>query len=231
MKPVDHVSFRELLRSVEHYLPAGDRRVHPYQVYRVLKLVTKTERPARLVEAAPGPDSLGKRLVFHPIKVTIKGRIARLDLNPVHQLKPPLPRGFECGAGTNAEGLQLDCALRGRLVLGSREAFLHGNWLRAATLTSGFSKGRYNGTAWNDKLPADGPAAADLEFAAAYWWNTDLGVEWRTRAFVARVFLGLAVLLNPSDYTVVKRSSDDFVDRLCGNEIGCGRRGWCHPTT
>jgi len=126
----------------------------------------------------------------------------------------PLPVfGFECGAGTNAEGLQLDCALRGRLVLGSREAFLHGNWLRAATLTSGFSRGRYNGTAWNDKLPADGPAAADLEFAAAYWWNTDLGVEWRTRAFVARVFLGLAVLLNPSDYTVVKRSSDDFVEQ------------------
>src|SRR5688572_8034512 len=97
MKPVDHVSFRELLRSVEHYLPAGDPRVHPDQVYRVLKLVTKTERSARLVEAAPGPDSLGKRLVLHPIKVTIKCRIAGLDLNPVHQLEPPLPRNFECG--------------------------------------------------------------------------------------------------------------------------------------
>src|SRR3954452_11735427 len=97
MKPVDHVSFRELLRSVEHYLLPGDRRVHPDQVYRVLKLVTKTERSTRLVEAAPGPDSLGKRLVFHPIKVTIKCRIARLDLNPVHQLEPPLPGSFECG--------------------------------------------------------------------------------------------------------------------------------------
>src|SRR6516165_6941897 len=97
MKPVNHVSFRELLRSVEHDLPAGNRRVHPDQVYRVLKLVTKAERSARLVEAAPGPDSLGKRLVLQPIKVTIKRRIARLDLNPVHQLEPPLPGGFECG--------------------------------------------------------------------------------------------------------------------------------------
>src|SRR6185369_14205824 len=97
MKPVNHVSFRELLRSVEHYLPAGDRRVHPDQVYRVLKLVTKAERSARLVEAAPGPDSLGKRLVLHPIKVTIERRIARLDLNPAQQLEPPLPGGFECG--------------------------------------------------------------------------------------------------------------------------------------
>src|SRR4051794_15746350 len=96
MKPVDHVSFRELLRSVEHYLPAGNRRVHPDQVDRVLKLVTEAERSARLVEAAPGPDSLGKRLVLHPIKVTIKRRIARLDLNPVHQLEPPLPGGSEC---------------------------------------------------------------------------------------------------------------------------------------
>src|SRR5215831_5401424 len=97
MKPVDHVSFRELLRRVEHYLPAGDRRVHPDQVYRVLKLVTEAEGSARLVEAAPGPDSLGKRLVLHPIKVSIECRIARLDLNPVHQLEPPLPSGFECG--------------------------------------------------------------------------------------------------------------------------------------
>src|SRR6266545_4397172 len=98
MKPVNHVSFRELLRSVEHYLPAGDRRVHPDQVYRVLKLVTKAERSARLIEAAPKPDSLGKRLVLHPIKVTVKCRIARLDLNPVHQLEPPSPGGFKCGA-------------------------------------------------------------------------------------------------------------------------------------
>lgn len=121
--------------------------------------------------------------------------------------------GFECGAGTNARGLQLACALRGRLVLGSRESFVHANWLRAVALTSGFARGPYNGTAWNDRLPADGPAAADLLFAAAYWWNTDLGVEWRSRAFTARVFLGLAVLLNPSDYTVIKRSGDDFVER------------------
>src|SRR6476660_3188414 len=97
MKPVDHVPFRKLLRSVEHYLLAGDRRVHPDQVYRVLKLVTKAEGSARLVEAAPGPDSLGKRLVLHPIKITVKFGIARLDLNPVHQLEPPLPGGFECG--------------------------------------------------------------------------------------------------------------------------------------
>lgn len=124
----------------------------------------------------------------------------------------PLPVvGLECGAGTNGQGLQLAAAARGRLVLGSREAFLHGNWLRAVTLTSGFARGRYNGTAWNDRLPADGPAAADLRYAAAYWWNTDFGVEWRNRAFVARVFLGLAVLLNPRDYAVVKSSSDDFV--------------------
>src|SRR6476661_2751846 len=97
MKPVDHVSFRELLRSVEYYLPARDRRVHPDQVYRVLKLVTKAESSARLVEAAPGPDSLGKRLVLHPIKVTVKCRIARLHLNPVHQFEPPLPGAFERG--------------------------------------------------------------------------------------------------------------------------------------
>src|SRR5262249_46195915 len=97
MKPVNHVSFRELLRSVEYYLPAGDRGVHPDQVYRVLKLVTKADRSARLVEAAPGPDSLGKCLVLQPIKVTIECRIAGLDLKPTHQLKPPLPGGFECG--------------------------------------------------------------------------------------------------------------------------------------
>src|SRR3954471_11936924 len=97
MKPVDYVPFRELLRSVENYLLAGDGRVHPDQVDRVLKLVTEAERAARLVEAAPGPDSLGKRLVLHPIKVTVKCRIARLDLNSVHQLEPPLPGGVECG--------------------------------------------------------------------------------------------------------------------------------------
>src|SRR5215467_1614743 len=97
MEPVDDVSFGELLRSVQDYLPSCDRRVHPDQVYRVLKLVTEAEGSARLVEAAPGPDSLGKRLVLHPIKVTIECRIARLDLNPAHQLEPPFPRGFECG--------------------------------------------------------------------------------------------------------------------------------------
>jgi hypothetical protein len=121
--------------------------------------------------------------------------------------------GGECGAGTNGQGLQLACALRGRLVLGWREPFQHDRWLGAATFTSGFARGRYNGTAWNDKIPADGPTAADLKFAAAYWWNTDLGFEWHKRAFVTRVFFGLAVLMNPSDYTVVKNSSDDFVER------------------
>src|SRR6476659_2630176 len=97
MKPVDHVSFGELLRSVEANLPTGDRRVRPDQVFRVLKLVTKAERSAGLVEAAPGPDSLGERLVLHPMNVTIKCRIARLDLTPVHQIELRSSRGFECG--------------------------------------------------------------------------------------------------------------------------------------
>jgi hypothetical protein len=122
----------------------------------------------------------------------------------------PLPAlGFDCGAGTNTAGLQVACSLQGRLVLGSRERSLGRRWARALTLSSGFSAGRYTASHWFEALTAvDGPGPAELDFARAYWWNTDVGAEWRDGAFVLRMFVGVAVLLNPHAYTIVKPEDD-----------------------
>ena len=126
----------------------------------------------------------------------------------------PIPAfGFDCGAGTNGVGIQLSCGLHARLVLGSREHLFGQQWARAVTLSSGVSGGRYVDEHWFENVSAvDGKGPATLHFARAYWWNTDLGVEIRTGAFVGRVFFGLAVLLNRDAYTVVKPSTDSRVE-------------------
>ena len=82
MEPVDHVPFEELLRGVQEDLPAGERRVHPDQVDRVLELVAEAVGPARLVEPAPGPDPLGERLVLQPVEVAVELRAARSGPGP-----------------------------------------------------------------------------------------------------------------------------------------------------
>ena len=126
----------------------------------------------------------------------------------------PVPAfGFECGAGTNTVGLQLACSLRGRFVLPARDRSLGLDWARAFTLSSGFSGGRYADTHVFQELTAvDGPGVAELDFARAYWWNTDIGVEWRDGAFVSRFSIGVALLLNPKAYTVFKRDSESSVE-------------------
>jgi hypothetical protein len=126
----------------------------------------------------------------------------------------PLPAfGFDCGAGTNTLGLQLACSVHGRLVLSSREETFGLDWARALTLSSGFSSGRYVDFHSFENLTAvDGPNPAELHFARAYWWNTDLGAEWRDGAFVMRVFVGVALLLNPNAYTIVKPESDSRIE-------------------
>ena len=90
VEPVDHVPFEELLRGVQEDLPAGDRRVHPEQVDRVLQLVAEPERPARLVEPPAGPDPLGQGLVLEPVEVAVELRVGRsrprtVSIRPSHQ--------------------------------------------------------------------------------------------------------------------------------------------------
>ncbi len=89
VEPVDHVPFEELLRGVQEDLLAGDRRVHPDQVDRVLQLVAEPERPAGLVEPPTGPDPLGEGLVLEPVEVAVELGAGGLDADGVHQGRPP----------------------------------------------------------------------------------------------------------------------------------------------
>ena len=43
-EPVEHIALYELLRGMQHDLLARKRRIHPYEVYRILKLITETIR-------------------------------------------------------------------------------------------------------------------------------------------------------------------------------------------
>lgn len=168
--------------------------------------------PTAPVSPAPSPAD---EFAAHPLTLE-----ARLGLGTptgvlgVAVTYSPVPAfGFECGAGTNTLGLQLACSLRGRVVLGAREPSLGLSWARALTLTSGFSGGRYADTHVFERMTAvDGPGPAELDFARAYWWNTDLGVEWRDGAFVSRFAVGVALLLNPNAYTVFKKDSESRVE-------------------
>jgi hypothetical protein len=163
-----------------------------------------TPSPAPLEEFAARPVTLEARF----------GLGAPTGLLGLAVTYSPLPAfGFDCGAGTNTLGLQLACSVRGRLVLSSRERSFGLDWARALTLSSGFSGGRYVDSHFFEQLTAvDGPRPAELHFARAYWWNADLGAEWRDGAFVLRVFVGVALLLNPNAYAIVKREIESRVE-------------------
>ena len=92
VEPVHDVAFEELLGGVQQDLSPRHRGVHPDQVHRVLELIAEAVGAAGLVEAAPGPDAFGERLVFQPVQVAIELRLGRLDLERVHEAEPPLPR-------------------------------------------------------------------------------------------------------------------------------------------
>jgi len=169
--------------------------------------------------APPGtpilPPSPAAEFAAHPITLEARFGLGTPTgvLGAAVSYSPVPAFGFECGAGTNTIGLQLACSLRGRFVFATRERSLGLNWARALTLTSGFSGGRYADRHVFEQLTAvDGPGVAELDFARAYWWNTDLGVEWRDGAFVSRFTVGVALLLNPDAYTVFKRESESRVE-------------------
>ena len=63
-EPVEYVAFQELLRGVQDDLLARKRRVDPYKVYGILKLIAETIRAARLVKSATRPDALRESLIF-----------------------------------------------------------------------------------------------------------------------------------------------------------------------
>jgi hypothetical protein len=173
------------------------------------------DSPPALIPPTPLPadptHSPAEELAARP--VTIEARLGIgaptgvLGLAVTYSPVPAL--GFDCGAGTNLLGLQLACSVRGRFVLGSRSKSLGRDWSRALTLSSGFSAGRHDDMHWFARLTAaDGPDPAELHFARAYWWNTDLGAELRYGAFVQRVVVGVALLLNPHAYTIDKSEID-----------------------
>jgi hypothetical protein len=60
----------------------------------------------------------------------------------------------------------------------------------------------------------DGPGTAARDYARAYWWNTDIGLEQRHKSLVTRVCLGVALLLNPDSGVIDPSSSDARVEPI-----------------
>jgi hypothetical protein len=131
------------------------------------------------------------------------------------ELSPVPALAFGCGAGTNLVGLQLACWLSGRIVLRSRERAFGVEWARAITLSSGFSEGRYvQANVFGNLTAVDGPGTASRDYARAYWWNSDIGLEERHKGLVLRLSLGVALLLNPSAGVLDQSSRDARVEPI-----------------
>ena len=90
---MEDIAFEELVRRVQNNLLAGQGRINPDQVHRVLKLVSETESAAGLIKSAARPNAFGQGLIFEPVLEEIKFRIVGFDLKGFHEAKPPLP-GF-----------------------------------------------------------------------------------------------------------------------------------------
>ncbi len=113
VEPVDDVPFEELLRGMQEDLLAGDARVHPQEVDRVLQLVAEAERPGRLVEPPPGPDPLGEGLVLDPVEVAVEVVIVAVATWTVPMSAvPPAAGGAEPPGGEL--GVVLEVAQQGR---------------------------------------------------------------------------------------------------------------------
>lgn len=102
-----------------------------------------------------------------------------------------------CGAGNSSLSLEPGCWARARLLIDANKAY---------TLASGFSTASYNGNGGSVEdlfSPFVGQIhesqAMNFHVAHALWWNTDVGYEYRRRAYVFRAFVGAAVFVNRND--------------------------------
>jgi hypothetical protein len=104
------------------------------------------------------------------------------------------------GAGLGTEGLQVGAGLRGRAPL-SRYTSL--------TIGASWSSGRFVAMASFLGLPEmDRPSPPMRYFSRANFVNFDVGVETSDRGFRTRPFLGLGMVVDPSDGVLTNATCD-----------------------
>ena len=91
-----HVSFAELMGRAQQQMFANQSRFGMQESGHVLQLVSKAERPARLVVAAARPESARQCLIQQPaVGQHIHGRIGRLDMDRAERPVPEIPDSFQ----------------------------------------------------------------------------------------------------------------------------------------
>src|SRR5438552_18089226 len=96
MPPMLHVSFGELPRSGTENQLARNRRRGINKSQRILQLVSKAIRAARLIQSGPSPYAAAQGLIEQPaIQHEINRENRRLHLNRGEEIIPPLSRLFQ----------------------------------------------------------------------------------------------------------------------------------------
>jgi len=87
--PVQNVSILELVGGALQEVRSHTCRGHVREAQHILQLVPKTDRPARLVEAATRKQARSKRLIEEPaVQHQVKRGIGRVHLDTIEKLVP-----------------------------------------------------------------------------------------------------------------------------------------------
>ena len=113
MPPVKHVTLDELMSGMQHDLCAGEIGPRGDERGRVLQLVAKSERSARLVEGRSAPDAACQALVEQPaVEHSVDGRRRRLYLDRGEGLLPERTHLCERRVDGTGAAVALDQAVR-----------------------------------------------------------------------------------------------------------------------
>ena len=95
-----HIALLELARRAKQYMLAQKRRLRMHERHGILKLVSISERPARLVEAAARPEPAGECLVDQPaVAQQVERLVRRIHVDCADRTFPERPdtgEGFAC---------------------------------------------------------------------------------------------------------------------------------------